>query len=189
MENQVEQPAAVVENEITETTVLPEPAAGQINEDKLASFLEQLRLEQNMPLAIVAGLAASLVGAIVWAIITSVTGYQIGYMAVAIGFLVGFAIRTFGKGIDKIYGIMGAAFSIFGCLVGNFLTFAGYVSKDQGIGIVDTLLLIDYSLVPEAMIETFSPMDVLFYGIAIYEGYKFSFRKLTEHEILANAGV
>ena len=26
------------------------------------------------------------------------------------------------------------------------------------------------------MMATFSPMDLVFYGIAMYEGYKFSFR-------------
>jgi len=29
----------------------------------------------------------------------------------------------------------------------------------------------------------FSPMDLLFCGIAVYEGYKFSFRRLTPQEI------
>ena len=33
------------------------------------------------------------------------------------------------------------------------------------------------------MVETFHPMDLLFYGIAIYEGYRFSFRELLEDEI------
>jgi hypothetical protein len=33
------------------------------------------------------------------------------------------------------------------------------------------------------MAATFSPMDLLFYGIAIYEGYKFSFRQLTDEDM------
>ena len=32
------------------------------------------------------------------------------------------------------------------------------------------------------LIETFDFMDLLFYGIAIYEGYRFSFRNMTEEE-------
>jgi hypothetical protein len=36
------------------------------------------------------------------------------------------------------------------------------------------------------MKDSFSPMELLFYGIAIYEGYNFSFRKITEEEIIAN---
>jgi hypothetical protein len=37
----------------------------------------------------------------------------------------------------------------------------------------------------QVLLETFQPMDLLFYGIAIYEGYKFSFRQLTEQELAA----
>jgi hypothetical protein len=46
-------------------------------------------------------------------------------------------------------------------------------------------MAIDYSLVPQIMIDSFSPMDILFYGFALYEGYKFSFREITEGEIVA----
>jgi hypothetical protein len=35
------------------------------------------------------------------------------------------------------------------------------------------------------MATTFSPMDLLFYGIAVYEGFKLSFRKITHEEIRA----
>jgi len=33
----------------------------------------------------------------------------------------------------------------------------------------------------------FSPMDLLFYGIAAYEGYRFSFRRITAEEGLKSA--
>ncbi|MBN2684554.1 MAG: hypothetical protein JXR40_04700 [Pontiellaceae bacterium] len=39
-------------------------------------------------------------------------------------------------------------------------------------------LLAQPSSVIEVMKLTFSPMDLLFYGIALYEGYKFSFKTL-----------
>ena len=32
------------------------------------------------------------------------------------------------------------------------------------------------------MLETFNPMDVLFYGIALYEGYRFSFWQMPDGE-------
>jgi len=38
-------------------------------------------------------------------------------------------------------------------------------------------------LVLDIMKETFSPMDLLFYGIAIYEGFKLSFSGLTQEEV------
>lgn len=41
----------------------------------------------------------------------------------------------------------------------------------------------DYSYLLDLMTETFSIMDLVFYGIAIYEGYRFSFRLITEKSI------
>lgn len=158
-----------------------------VNQEKLNYYLEQLKLEQNLPLGLSSGLLAAIGGATAWAVITISTGYQIGYMAVAVGFMVGFAIRATGKGIDKIFGVMGALFSLFGCLLGNFLSLIGFYAQAEGLGYFETLASINYHYVPEIMMETFSPMDLLFYGIAIYEGYKFSFRQITEQEIIEHA--
>lgn len=159
----------------------------QINPDKLNLYMEKIKLEQNLAMGFLGGLAAAVIGAIVWAVITVVTEYQIGYMAIAIGFLVGFSVRTFGKGINTIFGVIGAVLALIGCLLGNFLSLVGFFADAEGMSYLEILSQIDYALVPEIMIETFNPMDVLFYGIALYEGYKFSFRQITEEEILENA--
>lgn len=149
--------------------------------------METLRSEQNLTLGLVYGSIAAVLGALIWAAITVSTQYQIGYMAVAIGFMVGFAVRKGGKGIDKIFGISGAVLSLLGCLAGNFLSIVGYVADAEGLGYFDTLSQINYSVMPSLMVETFRPLDLLFYGIAIYEGYRFSFRQLTDEEISANS--
>jgi hypothetical protein len=36
----------------------------------------------------------------------------------------------------------------------------------------------------KAMMATFHPMDLLFYGIAVYQGYQLSFRELTENDAI-----
>ncbi|MCB9230042.1 MAG: hypothetical protein H6581_00115 [Bacteroidia bacterium] len=131
------------------------------------------------------GLAAAFAGAILWAIVTVATGYQIGYMAVGVGLMVGFAIRYAGKGIDPLFGYMGAGLSLFGCLLGNFFTLVGFASKEAGSGIFETFSLIDYGLVPGVMAESFGIMTLLFFGIALYEGYKFSIQKVTDEGFAA----
>jgi hypothetical protein len=136
---------------------------------------------------VAAGISASVVMGLLWAAITVVTEYQIGYMAVAVGFGVGYAVRYAGQGLDQIFGITGAALSLLGCLLGNFFSLVGFAAKSQDLNFFEILAAIDYGMVPAAMAEAFSPMDVLFYGIALYQGYKFSFRQITEAELLANA--
>jgi len=161
----------------------------KIDEGKLERYLEELRLEQNLLFGSLSGALAAIVGAGIWAAITIATNYQIGWMAVAIGFLVGFSMRIAGKGMDKIFGFIGAVLSLIGCLLGNVFTIVSYVATQEGLSFMQTLSQIDWSLVPSLLVETGSPIDLLFYGIAIYEGYKFSFRKITEEELVANATI
>jgi len=162
-----------------------EGAEPQFDSAQLQYALDQLKGEQNLPLGIAAGAAASLLGAAAWALITVLTKLQIGWMAVAIGFLVGIAIRTFGKGIDKSFGIAGAVLALLGCGLGNLLAACGVISSEFDVPFFEVLSGLDLEIIKEIMVASFSPMDLLFYGIAVYEGYKLSFRQLTEQDVAA----
>jgi len=159
----------------------------QIDYRKLDKYIESLRPEQNFNLAVIAGIAATLIGAIAWAVITVATEYQIGFMAVGVGLIVGFTIREAGKGIDKKFGLLGASLALLGCLLGNFLSMVGFISAYVEMSYFETLISMDYSLLPELFAESFNVIDILFYGIALSEGYKFAFRKITDEEILKHA--
>lgn len=145
--------------------------------------IKRFKSEQNYPKALITGVIIGLLGAILWGTITVVTGFQIGYMAIAIGAGVGIAMRYSGKGIDQIFGITGGIIAIISCFLGNFFSIIGYAANDEGLGYMEILSMIDYSLVPSIMMETFSPMDLFFYAIAAYEGYKFAFRTFTEKDL------
>ncbi|NNL84028.1 MAG: hypothetical protein HKP27_00160 [Myxococcales bacterium] len=136
-----------------------------------------------------AGACASVVGAAAWAGVTLATGYQIGWMAIGVGFLVGFAIRIVGKGLDGIYGVLGAALSLLGCLAGNFFAVCGILAQQEGLPFLELVGGLDFAAAKELMIATFSPMDLLFYGIAVYEGYQLSFREVTEQDLGAGVSV
>jgi len=138
------------------------------------SPLGESRGKQNLAFGIAAGAGAALVGAVIWAVVTAVTNYQIGWMAVGVGFLVGYAVRSAGNGTDSSFGIAGAALSFLGCFVGNFLTVVIVVSRQESLPILQILSRITPELFAELMKETFQPMDLLFYGIAVYEGFKLS---------------
>lgn len=150
-----------------------------LNEKTLA----ELRKEQNYILALIIGSAVGLIGSLLWAAITIATEYQIGYMAIAIGAGVGFSIRYAGKGIDQIFGITGAIIAVLSCLFGNFFSIIGFLANEEGVGYLQIILALDYSFIFSVMTETFSFIDIFFYGLAGYEGYKFAFRTFTEKEI------
>jgi hypothetical protein len=61
------------------------------------------------------------------------------------------------------------------------------MAQQNGVSIIETVftLLTHPLAVVELLKDTFEPMDVLFYGIAVYEGYRFSFHEVSEPEIAA----
>ena len=150
-----------------------------------ADVYERLRMEQNFPMAIIAGIFTGIFGAILWGTITVATNFQIGYMAIAIGAGVGFSMRYTGKGIDQIFGITGGMVAVLSCVLGNFLSVIGFTANSEGLGYTETLLSFNYAYFVPLLLETFSIIDLFFYGIAGYEGYKFAFRVLSERDLSA----
>lgn len=173
-----------------------EPLLLTTTSEQIGSLPEEiksaLRAHQSMGFAILGGFLLVMFSAILWAAITVATQYQIGYMAIGVGLIVGYGIRYFGAGIDKEYGILGGMFALLGCLLGNLLSTVGFVAQDEGLAYMEVLGFINTSNILELLFGSFSPMDLLFYGIAIYEGYRFSFRTLPREmgkaELLEPAG-
>lgn len=136
---------------------------------------EEMLAEENLPKGILYAVVACLVGAAAWGLISVSTGYQIGYMAIGIGFLVGFAMRQ-GKGIRPVFGIIGAALALISCVLGDFFSIIGYIAKDYDMAYTAVLSGVDYAEIFSLLIENLASMTILFYGFAVYEAYKFSFR-------------
>ncbi len=157
-----------------------EPTQPQVDPAKLKQLAAELRAKQNIALAAFGGLLAAVVGAMLWAMIIIATKYQIGWMAIPLGFLVGGTARMLGRGVDKSFGYLGAGLSVIGCLLGNFMTNCMLIAQttELSVGAVLTHISRDPVSVPGLMIANFHPLDVLFYGIAVYGAYRLSFRRL-----------
>jgi hypothetical protein len=138
------------------------------------SAIEQLDTDSNLIMGLIGGGVAMLVSAIIWGVITYITEYQIGYMSIGVGFLVGFAVRYFGKGHSMIFGLSSAVMALIGCVLGNLLFFTGVIAREEGVSFLEVFFFL--LATPVATIElftlTFEIMDVLFYGIAAYVGFR-----------------
>lgn len=143
--------------------------------------LKELKSSQSLLGAILGGFIGAIAGAAVWAIITAATKYEIGYIAIAVGFLTGFMVRKLGHGYEKHYGYIGALWSFLGCFLGNILALLIMVSDQSSIPLMTLLASLYIDDIIMFVQSTFDIMDLLFYGIALYEGYKFSF--MTKDEI------
>lgn len=182
------------ENENPEVTPTPQPetpkpspeeikAENEARQRRVQQYVEQLRLEQNLPFGILAGLAGAIIGAILWAVITVSFEFQIGFMAIGVGLLVGFAMQFAGKGLDQQFGIAGGALALLGCILGNYFTLIAVIGSEYSIGFFEVISTLPMSDVFSALAENTDFYDILFYGIAVYEGYKFAFRRVPEEEM------
>ena len=161
-------------------TIKIEFSPPQINPSHLHHTVEEPRAQQRLFQAVVGGGAAALLGASVWAAITVATQFQIGWMAVALGLVVGLTVRSLGKGIDKIFGIVGSVWALTACGLGNLLAVCGVLSVEESVPLLTILSALNLDIIGQLMAVTFSPIDLLFYGIAMYEGYRLSFRQLED---------
>jgi len=155
-------------------------------DDRTAALLKLvagIRARQSLPLGIAGGVAGGLIGAIVWATLSALTNYQIGYMAVGVGFLVGFGVRTLGRGIDRTFGIAGALIAFLGCIAGNLGAILFAITKHADVSIGTLLAKLTPAMMLKLLQLDFQPMDLLFYGLAIYFGYRYSIRYLTPQEV------
>lgn len=168
------------------------PTADQYRPDQVERALFEIRCEQNLMLGAVAGVIAGAVGALLWAVVTVATMFEIGWLAVGIGFMVGAAVRWAGRGTTQSFGVVGAAIALASVLAGKFLTILGLFAVAGGMSYLQAVTQFDYSITLTVMAGDFSPIDLLFYGIAIWEGYRISIREITGdeiHERLAGDGV
>ena len=135
--------------------------------------IEQLDDQPSLFMGLVGGVIAMLVSAIVWGAITYFTEYQIGWMAVGVGFLVGIAVKYFGRGKSMIFGISSAALALIGCVLGNLMFYSGFIAREESASFLEVFFF--FLLRPAATIELFTLafdfMDILFYALALYAGF------------------
>jgi hypothetical protein len=76
-----------------------------------------------------------------------------------------------------MFGILGAVCGLLGCLAGNLLSDLAFYAQGAHITYMDTFGRLSVPLVQRLFTAFFSPMDLIFYAIAVYEGYRFSFHR------------
>jgi hypothetical protein len=125
-------------------------------------------------LGILGALAGAILGAVAWAAITASTHFQIGYMAVGVGILAGYGMRVLSGGRDRADGIAAGIVALLGCVLGNLLTAVVVIAQHQHYAIVPAALavLMQPALALELLRDGFDFMDLLFYAIAVYAGYR-----------------
>lgn len=128
--------------------------------------------ENNISAALVAGVLSSIVVACIWAAISYAMNAQWSFMGILAGLVVGWCVKAAsggGKFVEN--GVIGAVFSLFACILGDFLIGVGYIAEVVGCPFFDALVeegLPNFFLIAFAEFDFFS---FLFYAFAVCIGW------------------
>jgi ribosomal protein S27E len=123
------------------------------------------------------GCIAAIVSAGAWALVGALTGMQIGWLAWGVGVLCGFAVAMGCEQTDDTQGIIAAGCAVGGIVLGKFMlmyfVFLPQAAAKTGVPVeLVKEILAEHGGYAEIFKAMFSPMDLLFIGLAIFSAYK-----------------
>jgi hypothetical protein len=127
--------------------------------------------------ALVGGALVAVLSAAVWGAITYFTNYQLGLIAIGVGLAVGLTVRILGRGRTVVFGLLGAVLSLLGIVLGNIFFISAAIAREEALPALEVLavLLGTPDLLAEILVETFEVIDLAFYGLALYVGFRTAF--------------
>ena len=149
-----------------------------LNYRNINKLEEKMRSYQSIPYALIGGFVLCVFAAFLWAVVAVGSGYQTGLMAIVVGVIVGVGVRYFGAGYDPVFSVIGGGYALLSCLLGVIFMQVGYYMSEQGLELLQVVSLLNFEVIISMIVDSFSMMDLLFYGIAIYEGIGLSRRSL-----------
>ncbi len=153
----------------------PRPAEQRSQREmELEQKLNKPQIGGNILLGTAGGFGAMLFGVLIWALIAFITRFEFSLAAVGMGFLIGFIAKTLTGRKNALMGMISGGLSVTGCILGSILGIVMIVCKGDIllVGAAFIALLTKPGLLLEAYGAVFSPIDLLFYGIAVFNAYK-----------------
>ncbi len=154
---------------------------------KAQNHIARLRDNQNLGGALAGGLLGAVAGAALWAVITALTKFHIGWEVIGVGLLTGFGVRTLGRGVDPIFGYIGAVFTLFGIVLGRILSAMVFVAADQHIPYWELASRMTINEAWVILTARLAVVQLLFFGAVIYYGYRASFHRAGEQQLRIRA--
>ena len=176
---------------IKKDAIMSEPAANksgkgpatdfEVSDDGFEKYKALMKNRQNPALGIAGGLGAAIVAIIVWAEIMQLTGYKLDWMSLATGFLIGYAIRFFGKAIEPSpFGYVAGILAFLCSIMGNLLTACIMFSHIRKVSFFSILSQLNPTSALYFLRAVIGPFDVIFCLGAIFIAYYFSFKRIKE---------
>ena len=138
------------------------------------TYEEAAALERPSVLrAIGAALTGAILAGLIWPLFAAAVGHGVSPMALAAGFMVGFGVRLQGRG--AVYQVVGITGTILGCAIGSTLSAATLQAMTDGTGLGGVIGVVsDSGALLQALMSTYSSLDLIAYGLALYFAFRLS---------------
>ncbi len=138
------------------------------------TYEEAAALERPSVLrAIGAALTGAILAGLIWPLFAAAVGHGVSPMALAAGFMVGFGVRLQGRG--AVYQVVGITGTILGCAIGSTLSAATLQAMTDGTGLGGVIGVVsDSGALLQAVMSTYSSLDLIAYGLALYFAFRLS---------------
>ena len=131
--------------------------------------LSAVTRQPNIGGAIAAAAGAALAGALAYGFIMKAIDHEIGWLVVGVAAIIAWPLGRIG-GRNPVLPVAGAVLSVLALFAGQFFGVSLYLHEFTGLS-VGELLGSNIDLAFEAWKSNLAAMDVLFYGIAVFEGF------------------
>lgn len=153
----------------------------EISDDGFEKYKVLMKNRQNITLGIAGGFGAAIASSIAWAEVVQLTGYKLDWMALATGFLIGYAIKFFGKAIEPSpFGYIAGALAFLNSITGNLLTACIMFSHINKVSFFTLLTQLNLTSALYFLRAVIGPFDVIFCIGAIFLAYYFSFKRIKD---------
>jgi hypothetical protein len=140
---------------------------------------------QSLRSAIVASLIVIIVFSILWIALTSLLNQIFPWMTVVLGFLLGFAIRLAGRGVDWRFPLLASILAIAGSLASNIVVAASVTAEAFGTGTLQVLQSVTAMTWPVFFDEVWNIADAFFAIVGAGLAAFFANRRLSRAQYFA----
>jgi len=149
-------------------------------ERAIQASLRQKQGSVNMLSGFIGGALAAVFGAIIWAAVAFFAHYEFGFISIGVGLIVGYSTRAMAGHGNPAVGLMSGGLSMGACMLGGVLAAIAIVAQNDPASIGFLNYFVISFTHPDILLKifglVFDPLDMLFYLIAIYNGYHFGSR-------------
>ncbi len=140
---------------------------------------------QSLRNAVTAGLITIILFCVLWVMTTRLLNSVYPWATVVLGYLLGFSVRTAGRGVDWPFPVLAAALTIVGSVAANVVVAASVSGEEIGIGTLQVLHGLTATTWTTFFNEIWNIGDTFFAAFAAGVAAFFAPRKLNRNQYYA----